>query len=302
MKVAILGAAGFLGRRLGEALAASGVDVLAATRRPAAFGHPRIRNVVAPYAAKQDFLPLLCDGAAIVHAASVTTPGSSAAQPQLDGNLKTTLGLLEALQDFPGNRLLYLSSGGTLYGDSHSPIREDAPLRPRSYHAAGKIAAESFVRAWAAQYAGTAVILRPSNVYGPGQRPGSGFGVVPTAMRCALERLPFTILGDGRALRDYLYVDDFVALCVAALSARLAPGVHVYNAASGRTLELRALLDRVDAVTGLPLRREFRPARAIDVREIALDNAAARQAFGWAPATGLDAGLRLAWDWFRAAA
>ena len=52
----------------------------------------------------------------------------------------------------------------------------------------------------------------------------------------------------------------------------------------------------------LPLRREFRPARAIDVREIALDNAAARQAFGWAPATGLDAGLRLAWDWFRAAA
>lgn len=302
MKVAILGAAGFLGRRLGEAMAAAGADVLAATRQPASFGHPRIRNLVAPYAAKQDFLPLLRDGAAIVHAASISTPGSSAAQPQLDGNLRTTLGLLEALQEFPGNRLLYISSGGTLYGDSHHPICEDAPLRPRSYHAAGKIAAESFIRAWAAQYAGTAVILRPSNVYGPGQQPGSGFGVVPTAMRCALEGKPFFILGDGSALRDYLYVDDFIAICSAALSAALNPGAYIYNASSGEAVKLLSLLDQIDAVTGRPVRREFQPARMIDIRAIALDNAAAKQAFAWAPATGLDTGLRLAWDWFRASA
>lgn len=302
MKVAILGAAGFLGRSLGESLARAGVEVLAATRRPASFDHAGIRNIVAPFADGGDFVPLLRDGAAIVHAASISTPGSSAAQPQLDGNLRTTLGLLEALQESPGNRLLYISSGGTLYGDSELPMAEDAPLRPRSYHAAGKIAAESFIRAWASQYPGTAVVLRPSNVYGPGQRPGNGFGVVPNAFRCAVEGVPFTVLGDGRSLRDYLYVDDFMSLCTTALSARLDKGFHVFNASSGNAVELLALLDRIDATTGMPLRRVFQPARTIDVRTIMLDNAAARTAFGWNPAMDLDEGLRRSWRWFRESA
>lgn len=302
MKVAILGAAGFLGRSLGESLARAGVEVLAATRRPASFDHAGIRNIVAPFADGGDFVPLLRDGAAIVHAASISTPGSSAAQPQLDGNLRTTLGLLEALQESPGNRLLYISSGGTLYGDSELPMAEDAPLRPRSYHAAGKIAAESFIRAWASQYPGTAVVLRPSNVYGPGQRPGNGFGVVPNAFRCAVEGAPFTVLGDGRSLRDYLYVDDFMSLCTTALSARLDKGFHAFNASSGNAVELLALLDRIDATTGMPLRRVFQPARTIDVRTIMLDNAAARTAFGWNPAMDLDEGLRRSWRWFRESA
>ena len=302
MKVAILGAAGFLGRSLGESLARAGVEVLAATRRPASFDHAGIRNIVAPFADGGDFVPLLRDGAAIVHAASISTPGSSAAQPQLDGNLRTTLGLLEALQESPGNRLLYISSGGTLYGDSELPMAEDAPLRPRSYHAAGKIAAESFIRAWASQYPGTAVVLRPSNVYGPGQRPGNGFGVVPNAFRCAVEGAPFTVLGDGRSLRDYLYVDDFMSLCTTALSARLDKGFHAFNASSGNAVELLALLDRIDATTGMPLRRVFQPARTIDVRTIMLDNAAARTAFGWNSAMDLDEGLRRSWRWFRESA
>ena len=302
MKVAILGAAGFLGRSLGESLARAGVEVLAATRRPASFDHAGIRNIVAPFADGGDFVPLLRDGAAIVHAASISTPGSSAAQPQLDGNLRTTLGLLEALQESPGNRLLYISSGGTLYVDSELPMAEDAPLRPRSYHAAGKIAAESFIRAWASQYPGTAVVLRPSNVYGPGQRPGNGFGVVPNAFRCAVEGAPFTVLGDGRSLRDYLYVDDFMSLCTTALSARLDKGFHAFNASSGNAVELLALLDRIDATTGMPLRRVFQPARTIDVRTIMLDNAAARTAFGWNPAMDLDEGLRRSWRWFRESA
>ena len=302
MKVAILGAAGFLGRSLGESLARAGVEVLAATRRPASFDHAGIRNIVAPFADGGDFIPLLRNGAAIVHAASISTPGSSAAQPQLDGNLRTTLGLLEALQESPGNRLLYISSGGTLYGDSELPMAEDAPLRPRSYHAAGKIAAESFIRAWASQYPGTAVVLRPSNVYGPGQRPGNGFGVVPNAFRCAVEGAPFTVLGDGRSLRDYLYVDDFMSLCTTALSARLDKGFHAFNASSGNAVELLALLDRIDATTGMPLRRVFQPARTIDVRTIMLDNAAARTAFGWNPAMDLDEGLRRSWRWFRESA
>ncbi len=296
--VLILGAAGFIGRRLAEAIAGAGRPVIAATRQAATFKHPLIRNVVSAFDSASSFLPLLADCSAVVHAASISTPSSSAAQPQLDGNLRTTLALIEALQDYPDRRLVYLSSGGTLYGDRERSAREDDPLRPRSYHGAGKAAAEHFVHAWATQYDGTAIVLRPSNVYGPGQLPKHGFGIIPTAFQRVRDGEPLTIWGDGSTLRDYLYVDDLVALCYRALCSDLSPGTHVFNAARGEGVSLNTLLDAIDAVTAHTLKREYQAARRVDVRRIVPDNAAARSAFDWQPEIPLEQGLRQTWQWF----
>ena len=182
----ILGAGGFIGRQLTEHFALAGHQVIAATRREAHFDHPGIHNAVASWDDRAQFAEWLPRSGAIVHAASISTPGSSAARPQLDGNLRTTLALIEALQDAPGRPLLFLSSAGTLYGDCDVPALESDPLRPRSYHGAGKAAAEHFLHAWATQYGGTSIALRPSNVYGPGQPARSGFGIIPAAFDCAL--------------------------------------------------------------------------------------------------------------------
>jgi UDP-glucose 4-epimerase len=296
--VFLLGAGGFIGRQLARRLAAAGHGVIAATRRPVEFAHPQVRNVVEAWDDRAQFARWIAGCGAIVHAASSSTPGSSAAQPQLEGNLRTTLALVEALQDAPSPRLLYLSSGGTLYGERESPALEDDPLRPRSYHGAGKIAAESFIRAWAAQYAGTAAILRPSNVYGPGQAARSGFGIIPAAFDCALHGRPLTIWGDGSTLRDYLYIDDFLALCEAALATPLDAGAHVFNAAFGEGIALDALIDRIDAVTGRRIERRHEPARRVDIHSITADTTAARSTFAWSPAVALDEGLRRSWQWF----
>ncbi len=296
--VLILGAAGFIGRHLAEAIASSGRTVIAATRQAATFKHPLIRNVAASFDSADGFKSLLADSCAIVHAASVSTPSSSAAQPQLDGNLRTTLALIEALQACPDRRLLYLSSGGTLYGDRDRSAREDDPLRPRSYHGAGKAAAEHFVHAWSMQYGGTAIVLRPSNVYGPGQFPRHGFGIIPTAFQCARDGKPLTIWGDGSTLRDYLYVDDLVSLCHASLSHDLPTGTHVFNAAHGEGVSLNALLDAIDATTSLPLQREYQETRRVDVGRIVPDNTLARATFDWQPSTSRQQGLHLTWQWF----
>jgi UDP-glucose 4-epimerase len=296
--ILILGAGGFIGRHLAETIARSGRPVIAATREHAAFVHPDIRNVVAPFDEPGHFAPLLkgCEG--VLHAASISTPGSSAAKPQLEGNLRTTLALLEALQDFPDRRVVYLSSGGTLYGDRLEAASELTPLRPRSYHGAGKAASEHFFHAWSAQYDGTAVLLRPSNVYGPGQRPRHGFAVIPTAFDCALRQAPMTIWGNGANVRDYLYIDDFANLCRQALERDLPAGTHVFNASSSLGTSLDDLLDAVDRTTGMPLDRRLQPTRIVDVERITLDNSAARAAFGWSPEVSLPAGLGLTWQWF----
>ena len=295
-RIFILGADGFIGRRLAEYLAASGHAVVAATRRPARFTHSAIESEVCAFSHRNDFTLLhSCD--TVIHAASSSTPGSSAAQPQLDGNLRTTLALIEALQRPPKPRVVYLSSGGTLYGEAVGEVDESAPLQPNSYHAAGKIAAEYFLRAWATQYSGDLVILRPSNVYGPGQQPRPGFGIIPTAFASAITGTPIHVLGDGGSIRDYLYIDDLLSLCDAIVRERPETAVRVLNAASGIGITLNVLLDAIDRVTGRPVSRIYEPKRSIDLGCVRLDNTAACHRYRWRPRISIGDGLVRTWAW-----
>lgn len=299
--ILILGAGGFIGRHLAESFAAKGSPVLAATRRATTFAHPFVTNVVAPFDAPEHFAPLLNHCRVVIHAASTSTPGSSASRPlaELD-MLRPTLALLCALQDPAARRpLLYLSSGGTLYGDrAGTDAHEHDPPLPRSYHGAGKAAAESFIRAWAEQYGGSAVVLRPSNVFGPGQPHRLGFGIIPAAFERALDGEEITIWGDGSAVRDYVHIDDLARLCGAAVAVKQTAGIHVYNASSGVGITLSSLLDAIDAVTGRPLQRVHAVGRPSDVQHIVPSNSAARATFGWQPRVTLHDGLRQTWHWF----
>lgn len=302
-RVLVLGAGGFVGSHLCESLASKGCKVTAATRRSHQFANPRIANAVAPFDDALHFEPLLYDCSAVIHAAASTTPGSTAAHPQLEGNLRCTLALLEAMQRYPQIRLIYLSSGGTIYGDVSSGLASEFDvLRPWSYHGAGKAAAEMFIHAWSRQSDGQAVVLRPSNLYGPGQLPGKGFAIIPSAFLHAIESRPLSVWGNGESIRDFLFVEDFIDLCLRVIASSMAKGVHTYNAASGNIVAISELLNIIDAETGLPLHRDHLPSRSVDVGRVALDNSRAKFDFGWTPTRSLREGISLTWRWFRARA
>ena len=295
--VLVLGAAGFIGRHLVERLVRQGTRVVAATRAACEFDHPLVTNRIGEFTRPVDFATLLDQCGAVIHAASQSTPGSASATPQVDGNLRTTLALVEALQNAPDCRCIYLSSAGTLYGERSTPARETDPLHPRSYHGAGKAAAEHFLQAWSSQYRGTAMILRPTNVYGPGQFAQKGFAIVPTAMNCALTGASLHIYGDGSQIRDYIHVTDLVALCVDALRHPVEPSCHVYNASSGHAINLNQLLSLIEDSTGRTINRMYRPARISDIRTILVSSHSAQETFGWSPAITLDQGLEETWQW-----
>lgn len=295
----ILGAGGFIGRHLSRKLAASGWHVIAATRTSTPFDDLAIENIVSPFDEARHFSGLVDRCCVVIHAAASTTPASTAAQPQLEGNLRTTLALLESLQEHADVRLLYLSSGGTLYGDRVDGLAQETdPLLPRSYHGAGKVAAEVFVQTWARQFRGCAVVLRPSNIYGPGQTARRGFGIVPTAFERARDGNPFVVWGGGGATRDYLFVEDLMDLCLRAIHAPFDTGGHTFNAASGEALSVNHLLDHIDTITGRPLERSFAPTRSVDITHIVLDNSVARKVLGWRPRYTIDQGLERTWQWF----
>lgn len=298
--VLVLGAGGFTGSHLVRALTERGDRVIAASRSPfhtvaSVEGHVgELRDPV-------DYLPLLERSRAVIHLASATTPGTSAAQPvrELEENLRPVLALLQAMQEFPAIPLIYVSSGGTLYGGGHGDAAdESAPVSARSYHGAGKIATEHFIEAWCNQFAGEAVMLRPSNLYGPGQPERAGFGIVPAAMGKILRNETLHIWGDGSAERDYLYIDDFVRLCIAVLDGERRSGARVLNACSETSISLNALLDQIERVTGPTLARTYDPSRAVDVPKVAMRASLARQLYGWSPEVSLREGLERTWKWF----
>ena len=298
--ILVLGAGGFVGRHLVRALAQRGDKVIAVSRRPVDFQLAGVHTLVGELSEPADFMPLVARSSAVVHLASRSTPGSSAgnAMAELQNNLRPTLALLQALQDSPQTNLLYLSSGGSLYAAADDDAAETAQVLPRSYHGAAKIAAEHFISAWCLQYGSAATIVRPSNIYGPGQIERAGFGIIPTVLGKTMRDEPVTVWGDGTAVRDYLYIDDFVALCRSILAAPMPAGTCTLNAASGIGVSIHELLVAIEAVTGKPLQRNHDANRTVDATRVVMDATLANRHYGWTPTTSLQEGLRQTWDWF----
>nr|WP_199045311.1 NAD-dependent epimerase/dehydratase family protein [Dyella sp. ASV24] len=299
-RVLVLGAGGFVGQHLVKTLVDRGDKVIAVYRQEPDSRFGEAETVVNELNEPEHFTPLLEQSRAVVHLASRSTPGSSAGEALAElHNLQPTLTLLQALQKQPQVRLLYVSSGGSLYASHEARVStEDTGLSPRSYHGAGKVAAEYFLQAWAQQFNGAATILRPSNIYGPGQAGKPGFGIIPTAMACIQQRRTLPIWGDGQTVRDYLYIDDFIDLCVRAIDSPQSPGSMVVNAASGVPTSINELLATMEEVTGLMLDKHYETQRTVDASRIVMSAERAKHLYDWSHKVDLREGLRQTWEWF----
>ncbi len=297
--VLVLGSAGFVGSAMCARLSERGSRVVALGRSEATGHSHGITHVRGSIEDRELLREALGQCSIVVYAASLTTPGSSARDPALEvtGNLLALARLLECAPDFPGRRLVYLSSGGAVYGDSAQSAAEDSPLRPRSYYGAGKAAAEALLHACAASTDWTPVSLRPTNLYGPGQQVTKGFAIVPTLFDRALDGGTFQIWGDGSTVRDYCYIDDLIDAVVASQEVPPTDHLAVFNVASGQTASILQMVELCERASGRTIRTEFLPSRGVDVAHVAPSNAMIRSRLHWAPTTDLRAGLMRTWEW-----
>ena len=237
--------------------------------------------------------PLLARCAQVIHLASATTPGDTVWSPsaEAEASLLPALRFLECLQDFPESRVIFVLTGGALYGNAEGANETTLPA-PGSYHGAGKVALEAFFSVLGQRRPGGLTILRPSNIYGPGQALRAGFGIIPTLLERARDGGKVTIWGDGSSVRDYLYIDDMVAACRLALAGPSG----VYNIGAGVGTSLNELIEQVQQITGRMLLVERQPSPRIRCGRIVLDAARAREMLGWGPSVGLREGLRRTWS------
>lgn len=293
----ILGASGFVARHLIRRLLPDDRELHLVSRH--AIDLPN-RNVVCHLGELGDLNLLarvLPRCATIIHLAAESTPGISARHPALETtSLTSTLCLLEALQSFPNRHLIYVSSGGAIYGNPpQNPVSENTPVAPRSYHAAGKASAELFLQTFALNKSARVTILRPSNLYGPEQALRTGFGVIRTMLEHVRLGTTMEIWGDGEAVRDYLYVDDMVEACIRVIPHQ--GKCSVYNVGSMTGYSLNQLADIVRSMTGKSLAINFREARQSDVSAVILDSSKLHRDLGWQPTIDLPEGIARTWQW-----
>lgn len=303
MKILITGITGFLGRHIATSLLGAGHEVTGIARKvPSAPLPPGARFVQGSISDEQVIAPLLERAEALVHLAWEGTPGSSQGLPrkEISANVLPSAVLIEELQKHASCKILFVSTGGALYpGNGRAAVEEDG-VAPRSYYGAAKGAVELMLHALCEQAGHRVTVVRPTNVYGPGQASLPGFGVIPALMRCARDGIAFECWGSGAIARDFLYIADFVDIVLKALHADI-PGsrFHLLNVGSGNLVsldELRALISRV---SGHEIEWRVREARAVDPPQVLVDNSRAKAILAWTPKTSIEQGLRLTWDSWR---
>lgn len=300
--VVVLGGSGFVGRRLCPALAAAGHRVVSISRSPVVRREASVEYIDCNYDNIYQLGELYQCADMIFHLAWDTTPATSSRQSSLEvtANLLPSLRLLEYLEHHCRAVLVYVSSGGAVYGDvAVERIAEKVGPAPISYYGAGKATIELFLHAYHQQSGNPVVALRPSNIYGPGQLARQHFAVIPTMLNALREASVFSVLGDGEQQRDFLYIDDFVALCLLLVEQlpQLGSGYRVFNAGAGSAVTVNEVMAIAQKVTQLQLDSRYFPARKVDVRSVVLDCQQVSNELGWHATTGLEAGIAQTWEW-----
>lgn len=304
MKALVIGGNGFIGTHLVEELLHQQWEVNVLDFQERRFGPmpPAIHFVRGDLNQSYLVREALTGVDVVFHLAWATIHETSNQDPSADvtTNLIPTIHLFEACRQLGVKKVVFTSSGGTVYGPAHTiPIPESHPKNPINGYGVTKLAVEKYLQMFHHLHGLDFAILRPSVPYGPLQNPLGRQGAVAVFLYRVAHGLPITIWGDGAITRDYFYISDLVDALIASAVCPLSED-RIFNIGGAEELSLLQLVSYSEKITGKKAQVEFLPPRGFDASRIVLDTTLAKQHLHWSPKVNFEVGLGKTWEWMSA--
>jgi UDP-glucose 4-epimerase len=236
----------------------------------------------------------------VYHLIGTTTPKTSNDDPAFDiqSNVLNTLYLLDSCIQHKIKKFIYISSGGTVYGNSDKlPLAENHILDPISSYGISKLTVEKYLQLYHKLYGIDYAIVRPSNPYGERQNPEGIQGAISVFLGKIFKNENIELWGDGSVVRDFIYIKDLTEGIVRVATRNTES--RIFNLGSGKGYSLTDLIKVIAKVTKREINVINKPSRVFDVPAIYLDISRARKELEWSPSTSLEDGIMKTWEFIQ---
>lgn len=302
MRILVTGGLGFIGSHVVELLATQGHTIAIVDDLSTGTTNNLVHVNTPPlyvYNILDDLTPIFQDfnPEIVIHLAAQISVRDSINNPLHDAqvNIMGTLNVAQTAAKFNCKRLIFASSGGTVYGDVQNDYAIESMIKhPLSPYGVSKLCAEQYLDYLRITHSLDTVILRLSNVYGPRQNPHGESGVIAIFLDKLHRGEPITINGDGQQIRDFVYVTDVAhAIELALTTTSLVP---IFNIGTGIPTTITKLASMTLKLFPPSQTICYGPAKAGEQRTSILDIEWARRSLQWAPIVSLNKGLQLCLD------
>ncbi|NVN97634.1 NAD-dependent epimerase/dehydratase family protein [Candidatus Nomurabacteria bacterium] len=302
MKSLVFGGNGFIGSHLVDKLLAEGHSVRVFDRYEEHYRKPLagVDYLFADFGNRGLLADALDTVDNVFHLINTTLPKTSNDDPAFDvqSNVVETIYLLEQCVAKKIGKVIFASSGGTIYGrPSKLPISEDSPTDPECSYGITKLTIEKYLSLYNHLYGLDYTIVPPSNPYGSRQNPNGIQGAISVFLGKVARNEPIEVWGDGEVVRDYIYVSDLVdGIYNASINTT---SNRIFNLGSGSGYSLNQIIEVIRNVTGRNVMVDYKAKRGFDVPRIYLDIKRAETELKWYPVTPLEVGIGKVWEFIQ---
>lgn len=308
MNILLLGSFGFIGTNIIKYIDNyhEEVNVIAFDRFPEHLDHIKFKSVSKVYSGdfsdeylldkvfKENNVDL------VIHSLSASVPSSSQDNEfDIKFNVLPTIGLLNQMVSHKVNDIVFISSGGAIYGDHYvneSGHTEEEVLFPKSAYGISKLVVEKYLYLYNIQHGIRSLVLRLSNPYGP-YHYSQKQGIINIALERALDGKPFEIWGDGNGKKDYIYIEDFCAILFELIN-KWDKQYDVLNVGSGQLLSVNDIVCELKKETNQSFQWSYKSANNLDVQDFKLNLSKLSSAIGAFNYTPLGKGIEKTRNWY----
>lgn len=271
MHCLVLGANGFIGKHLVEQLLINDNQITVFDKKIDKTNNKNVKVIQGEFSKYYDFNSLLNKVDIVFHLISTTLPNSEKdLSDEIDENVIATLKLLDACVANKIKKLCFISSGGTVYGESKGiPFVETDTTMPICSYGIQKLAIEKFLHLYYHKYNLDYSVIRLANPYGPGQNPKGYVGAICVFLDKVINHETVLIYGDGSSVRDYIYIDDAIEgiLNIANYNGK----EKVFNLGSGIGTSLSEIIGLIEELIHAKVKVKYFPKRISDLEYSVLD-------------------------------